>query len=213
MKILSSVLDYLSGSAKIKEQAEKALNSHRENGKNLLTSMDKIFYNEQVLTALNIILEKAVTCETEEELARTCLDVAQEITEAKFGYFGELNKEGKFDTIAISNLGWSECEVSDLKTITQNMETSGMQFLSLHDGIARIFNDPASHPDSRGTPKGHPEVTCLLTVPLKYNGDVIGQIGLGNKEDGFNIADQEAVEELACAIVKAFRRIRDWDKT
>ena len=163
-----------------------------------------------IMNAINEIFKEALTCESAKELGQICLEVAQELSGAKFGFFGEVNKEGKFDTIAISNPGWDECKMPDSEStkIIKGMEIRGMQFLSLKDGKSRIFNDPSNHPDSVGTPKGHPKITCLLAVPFKYKGKIIGQIGLGNKEGGFNHYDQEAIEALSIAMIEALMRKR-----
>ena len=74
-----------------------------------------------------------------------------------------------------------ECKMpeSEATRIIRGMEIRGVQFLPLKDGKSHIFNDPSNHPESVGIPKGHPKITCLLAVPLKYRGKVFGQIGLG----------------------------------
>lgn len=165
---------------------------------------------QKIMIAINAVFEKAITCEKEEDLAKTCLEVAQELVGAKFGFFGEVSPEGKFDTLAISNPGWDECKMphSEATKIIKGMEIRGMQFLPLIDGKSRFFNDPSDHPESVGTPEGHPEITCLLAVPLKHRGKVIGEIGLGNKEEGYDLEDQKAIEALSVAIVETLMRKR-----
>ncbi len=171
---------------------------------------DEAAWQQDIVAAINTILRKVLTCESEEDLAKTCLEVAQELVGAKFGFFGEVNLKGKFDTLAISNPGWDECRIpeSQATKIIKGMEIRGMQFLPLKDGKSRIFNDPSNHPESVGVPEGHPEITCLLAVPLKYGGKVIGQIGLGNKKGGYDLKDQEAIEALSSAMVEALMRKR-----
>ena len=165
------------------------------------------------MKSINEIFKKALTCENEEELGQKCIEVAQELSGAKFGFFGEVNKENKFDTLAISNPSWDECLMpkSTVTRLIKGMEIRGMQFLPLKDGKSRIFNDPSNHPDSIGTPKGHPSITCLLVVPFKYRGEIIGQIGLGNKNLGFNNNDLEAIEILSIAMIEALLRKRAED--
>ena len=51
----------------------------------------------------------------------------------------------------------------------------------LKDNISLISNDPPSHPDSIGIPKGHPPLSAFLGVPLRYKEKVVGMIGVGNK--------------------------------
>ena len=171
---------------------------------------ERTTWQQRIVSAINAVLKEALGCESEESLAHTCLEVAQELVGAKFGFFGEVNLEGKFDTLAISNPGWDECKMpkSEATRVIKGMEIRGVQLLALKDGESQIFNDPSHHPASVGTPEGHPEITCFLAVPLKYGGKIIGQIGLGNKEGGYDLNDQEAIEALSSAMVEALMRKR-----
>ena len=171
---------------------------------------EKDIWKTNIMKAINDVFKKVLTCETEEELGKNCLNVAQELSGAKFGFLGEINSEGSFDSFAISNPGWDECAMpkSTATRLIKGMEIRGMQFLPLGDGKSRIFNDPSNHPDSVGTPEGHPKITSLLVVPFIYKGEIIGQIGLGNKKDGFTQDDLEAIETLSVAMIEALLRKR-----
>jgi PAS domain S-box-containing protein len=163
-----------------------------------------------ILAGINRIFQEALTCETEEQLGETCLAVAEELTDSKFGFIGELNQEGKMDDIAISYLGWEVCRVpgTEKLVVPKNIHVHGIYGVCLREGRSEIANDPANHPHSIGVPAGHPPITAFLGVPLKYAGKTIGLIGLGNKEGGYTDADREAVEALALAVVEAFTRLR-----
>ncbi|MBC8549357.1 MAG: PAS domain-containing protein [Candidatus Brocadiales bacterium] len=165
-----------------------------------------------LLEAINNVLQEALTCETEEELGKTCLSIAENLTSSKFGFIGELNTEGFFDTIAISNPGWDACEmaVTDARKYIKSMPARGIDRSTIRDGESRIVNEDemATHPDRVGPPEGHPKLTSFLGVPLKHEGKIIGMIGLGNKEGGYEIADQEAVENLTVAIVEVLKNKR-----
>ena len=162
------------------------------------------------MEAINIVFREALTCETDAEVAVTCLSVAEELTGSKFGFIGELNPDGRFDTIAISNPGWDACKMphSDATRLTENMEIRGIDRSTLREEKPRIVNDPASHPDSVGVPPGHPPITCFLGVPLKQRGKTIGMIALANKPSGYDPADQEAVEALSVSFVEALSKKR-----
>ena len=165
-----------------------------------------------VLQAINEVFRETLACETEEELGKTCLAVAEKLTGSKFGFLGELNAAGLMDDTAISNPGWDACEmaVSDARKYTTNMPIRGIYGWTIREGKSQIVNgdELATHPDRVGTPEGHPPITAFLGVPLKHEGKVIGMIGLGNKESGYDTADQEGVENLAVAIVEALRSKR-----
>ncbi|MFC1717140.1 response regulator [Candidatus Poribacteria bacterium] len=163
-----------------------------------------------VLEAVNRVLLETLLCETEEEVASTCLAVAEELTESKFGFIGKINEAGRFDTIAMSDPGWEACRIpeSDAVLIVQDMEIRGIWGSVIKEGRPLIANDPLAHQDSVGTPEGHPPLTAFLGVPLKHTGKTIGIIALANKDSGYDSSDREAVEALSTAFVEALMRMR-----
>lgn len=171
---------------------------------------DQSLRQAQVLEAINKVLREALACDTDIEVAQTCLNMAEELTGSKFGFIGESNETGLFDTIAISNPGWETCKMphSEATRSISNMRIRGIWGSVLREGRSRIVNDPASHPDKVGVPEGHPPITCFLGVPLKQMGKTIGMIGLGNKQSGYDEADQEAIETLSVVFVEALMRKR-----
>ena len=173
---------------------------------------EKLARQAATTEATNEVFRETLSCETEEDLGKTCLAVAERLTGSKFGFLGELNATGLMDTIAISNPGWGACEmaVSDARERTINMPLRGIDRSTLREGKSRIVNgdELATHPDRVGAPEGHPPITAFLGVPLRHKGKVVGMIGLGNKESGYNTADQDSVERLAVAIVESLRSKR-----
>jgi signal transduction histidine kinase/DNA-binding response OmpR family regulator len=163
-----------------------------------------------LLEAVNKVLQEALTCETHEEVAQTSLAVAEELTGSRFGFIGELNPAGRFDTIALSDPGWDACRMpaSDAAVMIREMEVRGIWGRVLRSGRPLIVNDPASHPDRVGVPEGHPPLTAFLGVPLKHAGKTFGMIGLANKESDYDSADQQAAEALSVAFVEALMRKR-----
>ena len=74
-------------------------------------SEEKILHQSKVLDGINKVFRETLICESEEEVASIGLSVAEELTGSKFGFIGELNSGGLFDTIAISNPGWDTCKM------------------------------------------------------------------------------------------------------
>ena len=163
-----------------------------------------------VLDGINRVLQETLLSETDEEVARTCLAVAEELTGSAFGWISELNLSGRLDNIAISNPGWDACTMprTDAPRLIKDMELRGIWSAVLRDKRSLIVNEPASHPDSVGTPKGHPPIRCFLGVPLHRRGQVFGMIALGNKDGGYVPADLKAVEHLTTVFVEALDRKR-----
>ena len=163
---------------------------------------------KSILSGIATIFHKALTCKTEEELGLFCLQVLEEVTRSKFGLIGEINPEtGRLDDIAISNPGWDLCRMEDQEG--HGRETTGSAIHGLYgrvilDGKGFFTNDPSSHPDSIGTPEGHPPLTSFLGAPLSHAGKTIGVVALGNREAGYGPEELEVVESIAPAIVQAF---------
>ena len=170
----------------------------------------QILRQNAVLKVINKILQETLVCETDEEVARKCLDLAEELTGSKFGFIGELNQAGRFDTIALSDPGFNACSMpkSEAVVMIKDMEIRGIWGGVLKESKSIIVNDPSSYPDRLGTPEGHPPITSFLGVPLKRADRYIGIIGLANKELGYDLADQEAIEDLSVAFVEALYRKR-----
>ena len=131
-----------------------------------------------VLNGINEVFQKALTCKNEADVARTCLSVAEKLTGSKFGFIGEINDRGRFDTIALSDPSWSDCRVveTDAVILIRDMEIRGIWGQVIKDEQPMIVNDPASHPNRVGVPEGHPPLTHFLGVPLRQ-GQVGGQGG------------------------------------
>ena len=163
-----------------------------------------------ILDGINRVLREALTCETEEELGRACLAVAEELTGSKFGFVREVNETRRLDTIAISSLGWDACKIPETEALKllKDVEVKGIRGQIIQQERSLMFNEPASDRMWIEPPPGHPKITSFLGVPLKHEGKTIGMIGLGNKKSGYEPADQDAVEKLAVAFVEALMRKR-----
>ena len=163
-----------------------------------------------VLEAINRIFLEALTCDNEEDLGRTCLRVAEELTGSAFGFIGEVNPMGRFDTFAISNPGWDACRIehSQATMLITDMEIGGLWGRVIKDGRPLLTNDPPNHPDSSGIPEGHPPLTSFLGVPLKQGDSTVGMISLANKKNGYSETDVKAVESLSLAMSQALRSKR-----
>ncbi len=170
---------------------------------------NQILRQTALFKAINKVFQGALICETDEELGKTCLTIVEGLTDSKFGFIDEINAEGLIDVIAISDPGWETCKMvaSDAKKLIKNMPVRGIYKSTLQEGKSQIVNgdDIKNHPDRVGIPEGHPELTSFLCVPMKHKGKTIGMIGLGNKKGGYEIADQEMVENLSVAIVEVLR--------
>ena len=143
-------------------------------------------------------------------MALTCLKVSEELTRSRFGWVGEINSDGRLDTLALSNPGWEACTMprSESPRLIMDMAIRGIWGKVLQGGKSLITNKPDSHPDRVGLPPGHPVLFAFLGVPLTYDGRIAGMIALANKSDGYDLQDQKAMESLSVAIGEALVRKR-----
>ena len=170
---------------------------------------EQIQRQNAVLAGINRIFRKALTSQTEEELGKVCLAVAEEVTASRFGFIGEIDAQtDKLDAIAVSNPGWEACRMED-QTKSRQRNLNGFTIHGIYgrvliDGTSLFANDPVSHSDSIGVPPGHPTLKAFLGVPLLSAGKTIGMVGLGNRAGGYGPEEQKTAEALAPAIVQAF---------
>ncbi len=170
--------------------------------------LDTLRRRAALMDATTRVLQETLSCESVREIAEVCLGAAERLTGSQFGFIGRINAVGTFDTDAISNPGWAACEMTreEAEKAICNMPIRGLDRNTMRDGTTRVVNDPASHPDSKGTPEGHVDITCFLGVPLKRADRVVGMIGLANKDGGYTDGDRDDIEELAVVLAEAFHR-------
>ena len=167
-------------------------------------------HRSAVLTAINRIFRERIRCGSEEELAKTCLTVAEELTGSQFGFIGEVTPAGLFDTIAISDPGWGACKLpgSDATMLIRGMDLHGIWATVVKTGEPLIAEEPSKHPDWVGVPQGHPPLVRFLGVPLIQAGRTIGMMALANKPEPYSDADLDATVGLALPIVEAIHSKR-----
>ena len=164
-----------------------------------------------VLQGINRILEAALAASTEDELGRTCLAMAEEVTGSRMGFLGEIGPDGLFHALAVSDLGWEACAMSDgagKRRTPGSFPVHGIYGRVLQDGKGLFTNEPGAHPDRIGLPAGHPPLEAFLGVPLLRDGQTIGMIAVGNRPGGYRQEHMQALESLAGAIVQAIDRQR-----
>ena len=163
-----------------------------------------------ILTGINSIFEKALTCRTENEIGATCLKVAEELTESTMGFIGYIDDEGEIRDISWSDQGRDSCRLEDLTghgELPSRMEIKGLYGRVLLDGQGLFTNDPEMHPDSIGLPKGHPALHSFLGVPLVHQTNQVGIIAVANRSGGYRQQDLETLESLAPTIAHVIARL------
>jgi len=170
---------------------------------------NQLIHQNQIISGIANIFHQSLISHTKDELGQACLSVAMHITRSRIGFIGEIGSEtGRLNYIAVSDpekifdklRKGSEYK----KKLPHDLEIHGLFARVLRNGEGFFTNNPSSHPDSRGTPEHHPALTAFMGVPLVREKKIIGMIGLGNREDGYDPEQLEAVQALSPAIVQSF---------
>ena len=169
---------------------------------------DQLRWRNDVLEGINKIFHDVMKFETEEELGMHCLAVAEQVTQSSYGFISRISRSGYPNVIAVSEHGRKACTMPGNSAVVRekNLHARGVNGRVLQEGLSVCSNSPGRHPDSIGTPPGHPALTAFLGVPLKQSGTTIGMIGLANKSGGYDELDLEAAEAVALASSEALLR-------
>ncbi len=193
--------------------ADHTLSGYRGMNKDITEprqSETQFLKQNMLLEGINRLLQKVFTGETDAELAAFCLRLAEDLTNSRFGFIGDLNDHDRLDTLAVSDTGWDACRIPKhgARSLPGNMPVRGLWSESIWLGKSQIINEPATHARRVGTPEGHPEITNLITIPLKHGQKISGVIALANKPGGYDADDQRALEALGTAYIEALNAKR-----
>src|SRR4051794_3397708 len=130
-----------------------------------------------------------------EVVLRRVLEVAQELTDARYAALGVLDAD-KRELERFITAGASEAmrqEVGDLP------RGRGVLGVLIREPQSLRLTDVSAHPRSYGFPAGHPPMRSFLGVPVLVRGEAYGNLYLTDKQgaDAFDADDQEAIELLA----------------
>lgn len=164
----------------------------------------KLERQQNLLDGINQILHEAIECKTIDEIWNIGLNIAQNLTNSKFGLIGEVNKKGTFDVIFMNAPAWEACTIEPTKALAllQNLEIRGLLGHPIINFEPSIINDPDSHPAKVGTPEGHPPITSFIGVPFKKIDNTIGLIAFANNQNGYDHYDKEIIEKLIATIME-----------
>ena len=83
----------------------------------------------------------------------------------------------------------------------------GLLGYSLDTGESFYIHNPSKHPAAHGLPEGHTPVYQFLSVPVKYEHNIIGQIVLGNPEKDYDSLDVDFADTIADIYAIALQKL------
>ncbi|MBD3267003.1 PAS domain S-box protein, partial [bacterium] len=126
-----------------------------------------------------------------DEVYAEVLKIVLEYLQSKYGFFGYINGQGDLVSPSLTRDIWSECQVEDKSIVFPRAQWSGLWGDSLKQKKSLHSNESLS------PPQGHVPLFCALAVPILYHEELIGQIVVANKEDGYSEEDINQLEAIA----------------
>ena len=138
------------------------------------------------------------------------------LTTSEYGFVGEVLKtpegESYLKLYSLTNIAWDE----EALRLYESVRQKGFEIHNLNSLIGRVItgqepvlsDDPLHDPRRGGFPPGHPVINDFLGIPVHYGAQLVGVIGLANREEGYDqsLLDYLAPMILACGQVIVARQ-------
>jgi GAF domain-containing protein len=136
------------------------------------------------------------------EISDIIMDESKRLTNSQNCYVAYVDPENK-DSVGISFSHMTDgCQMYADKgearfKIRKDGTYGGLLGYSLDTGESFYIHNPEVHPAAHGLPDGHVPVSQFLSVPVKYDNVIIGQIVMGNPEKDYTTMDVDLIDAVA----------------
>jgi signal transduction histidine kinase len=138
------------------------------------------------------------------------LDYCLELTASEFGFVGLMQGADQMDVAAIKGfVPDDDSFYAPFRTIPVRPSVFGVVLLS---GQPHLSNDVAHDALHVGTPRGHPPVRTFLGAPLMFGSDVLGMLGVANREGGYDRQQERLLSVFANQVAVAIRNVRLYEE-
>ena len=134
------------------------------------------------------------------------LDLLLANFESHYGYVGYIDDRGDLVCPSMTRDIWSQCNVPEKNFVFSRDSWGGLWGKSLIERSVLVQNG-GIHP-----PEGHIGLENVLVAPLLADSDLVGQIALANKAQGFDEDDRQRMVSLAGFIGPILRIYLDKEK-
>ncbi|MGH6894694.1 MAG: GAF domain-containing protein, partial [Dongiaceae bacterium] len=166
-----------------------------------------------LLDAVRLIQSSYIGGADPNQACEQMLAMLLDVTQSDYGFVGEVRYDEAgapyLKAHAVTNIARNE----ETRRLYAENAPQGLEFRNLEalfgaaitGGKPVIANDPVTDPRSGGRPDGHPPLKCFLGVPLYFGQDMVGLMGVANREGGYDEAIVTFLEPLtgACGAVIA----------
>jgi PAS domain S-box-containing protein len=164
--------------------------------------------SERELAIRNKIAEIFLTV-PDEKMYSEVLQIILEAMGSKHGVFGYIDENGSLVSPSMTTDIWDQCKMVDKDYVFPRETWGGIW------GRAMIEKKTLCSNESFDVPQGHIPMLRALVVPILYQGQLIGNLMVGNKKTDYKKEDCELLEAIADKIapILAARLEKDnWEK-
>ncbi len=146
------------------------------------------------------------------EISDLVFEESIRLTESKYCYVAYVDPENK-DSVGISfshltNTCDMYAQIGEARfKVLDDGSYGGLLGYSLDTGKSFYIKDINSHPAAHGMPPGHEPVDQFLSVPVKYEGEIIGQIVLADPLEDYNDYHLEIAEKISELYAVALKKL------
>ena len=148
-----------------------------------------------------------------QEFLDYALNEAIQLTDSRIGYIYRYHEDRQeFVLNSWSREVMRECSIVDPETCYE-LDKTGLWGEAVRQRRPILVNDfTAAHPLKKGYPDGHAKLFKYLTVPVFSRGQIVGVIGVANKESDYDETDILQLALLMEAVWKVVERREAEDK-
>ena len=138
------------------------------------------------------------------------LDYCLELTASEFGFVGLMQGSDQMDVAAIKGFVPNDQSFyARFRTIPVRPSVFGVVVLTGHPHLS---NDVARDALHVGTPRGHPPVRTFLGTPLVFGSEVLGMLGVANRQGGYDKQQERLLSVFANQVAVAIRNARLYEE-
>lgn len=173
--------------------------------------LEQLDLRQQELMSLAAEVQQAFL--VEQSLVAACdrlFEPLLQITDSRLGFIGILRstEDGAqyLEVPSISNISWDDA--SRAWYASHRAEGQSLRFHSLNNLFGHVVthntivctDTVSAHAASRGQPAGHPAIHNFLGIPLRFNGEAVGMIAMGNRDGGYGAEQIELLAPFATVL-------------
>ncbi len=182
------------------------------------TSRPSHQYLERLCGAVGHAMALALAEKNLTELLQYVLKLLVELTESRMGFIGEIlqDERGPHLRIHQAELGPWAAEAAPMLERFGGLPLEFRNIDTLWGSVvteqrAVISNRVSDDPRAKGVPEGHPPLESFLGIPFFHQDEIVGMVGLANREGGYHEAMVRHLEPLlntAAMILHHYRQDR-----